>query len=86
MIINPAGSAADADHRHGQKTAGAAGDELQPASVTIVDRPPDHSMVPFSPSEIAWAVLLLLFAVAIYGFWSALGDKPAFGMALPEEA
>jgi hypothetical protein len=30
-------------------------------------------------------VRLILFAVAIYGFWSALGGKPAFGMALPEE-
>ena len=32
------------------------------------------------------AVLLILLATAIYGFWSSLGEKPALGMALPEEA
>ena len=48
--------------------------------------------VPITLDPEAWyfgrslAVLLVLFAVAIYGFWSSLGDKPAFGVALPEEA
>ena len=32
------------------------------------------------------AVLLILLGIAVYGFWSALGEKPAFGVALPEEA
>ena len=32
------------------------------------------------------AVLLILLAAAVYGFWLSLGEKPAFGIALPEEA
>jgi hypothetical protein len=48
--------------------------------------------VPLTLDPDAWyfgrslAVLLILLAAAIYGFWTSLGEKPAFGMALPEEA
>ena len=48
--------------------------------------------VPFTLDPDAWyfgrslAVILLLLGAAIYAFWSSLGEKAAFGVALPEEA
>ena len=48
--------------------------------------------VPFTFDPDAWyfgrslAVLILLAAATIYGFWSSLGEKPAFGVAALEEA